>query len=238
MNKTLEIPITERWFRFWGLSHIRRLFLLLAAVAFVAVLGTRIPAVLMYSSAGLSLSLGGTALVLLLLGIHVHYIMVRSNASSLNRLRPSKSEYLSLVHDILYHEEFMRLKEFFHHNGHIYDHVVRVSYLSYSVSKVFSLDYSAAARGGLLHDFFLYDWRERKAQDLSRWAHGREHPQIAYANASRCFSVNAREKDIIVKHMFPKTRSFPRFTESYIVSASDKVAAIGEFCQRQKALQP
>ncbi|MDY0244869.1 MAG: hypothetical protein RBQ89_08635, partial [Sphaerochaeta sp.] len=108
------------------------------------------------------------------------------------------------------------------------------SYISYRISKALGLDYHAAARGGLLHDFFLYDWRERKSQDEKRSLHGKEHPYIALENAQKYFTVNAKEADIIVKHMFPKTLSLPRYRESFIVSLSDKIAAVYEYSQRFK----
>ncbi|MGH0054566.1 MAG: HD domain-containing protein [Sphaerochaetaceae bacterium] len=138
-------------------------------------------------------------------------------------------EHELLVSDILTHEVFLKLKEYQHHVDHIYDHVKRVSYLSYRISKALGLDYHAAARGGLLHDFFLYDWRERKSQDTKRSAHGKEHPFIALNNAQKYFSVNKMETDIIDKHMFPKTLSLPRYRESFIVSLSDKLAAAYEY---------
>ncbi|MGE4453414.1 MAG: HD domain-containing protein [Sphaerochaeta sp.] len=143
-------------------------------------------------------------------------------------------EHELLVSDILSHEEFLKLKQFQHHTGHIYDHVHRVSYLSYRISKALGLDYHAAARGGLLHDFFLYDWRERKSHDEKRSSHGKEHPFIALENAQKYFSVNKKEADIIVKHMFPKTIALPRYRESFIVSLSDKLAAIYEYSHHSK----
>jgi uncharacterized protein len=145
-----------------------------------------------------------------------------------------RREHELLVSDILTHEEFLKLKEYHHHTNHIYDHVTRVSYIAYRISKALGLDYYAAARGGLLHDFFLYDWRERKSQDEKRSSHGKEHPYIALENAQKYFTVNAKEADIIVKHMFPKTFSLPRYRESFIVSLSDKIAAVYEYLQRFK----
>ena len=142
---------------------------------------------------------------------------------------PSREEFNRLTIDISSHQEFLRLKEFFHHTHHIYDHVTRVSYLSYFVSKLFSLDYVSSARGGLLHDFFLYDWRERKATDDRKASHGEQHPFIALANAKRYFDLNAKEEDIIVKHMFPKTLLAPSYAESVIVSLMDKVSTLWEY---------
>jgi len=169
------------------------------------------------------------ALLILLVGIHVHYMMVRAGSIPLFIPRPLGIEFNMLVEDILFHEEFIKLKDYFHHTNHIYDHVVRVSYISYFLSKIFRLDYKAAARGGILHDFFLYDWRERKATDTNRLLHGREHPHIALANARMYFEINDLEADIILKHMFPKTKAAPRYLESAIVSLSDKISTVYEY---------
>jgi len=142
---------------------------------------------------------------------------------------PSKEEFTRLTYDISNHAEFLKLKEFHHHTHHIYDHVMRVSYLSYFVSKLSALDYVSSARGALLHDFFLYDWREKKANDDKRATHGEQHPFIALSNAKRYFSLNKKEEDIIVKHMFPKTRLAPSYAESAIVSVMDKVSTVWEY---------
>ena len=168
-------------------------------------------------------------LLLLLLGTHIHSYMVRTGFIPQSIPRPKRHEFDCVVDEILFHEEFLKLKEYNHHTNHIYDHVVRVAYISYVMAKVLGLDYIAAARGGLLHDFFLYDWRERKSSDSHRSLHGKEHPHIALANARKHFDVNDREADIIVKHMYPKTRALPRYKESVIVSLADKLATIVEY---------
>jgi uncharacterized protein len=143
-----------------------------------------------------------------------------------------RTQHILLVEDILQHEEFLRLKEYRHHTNHIYDHARRVSYLSFRISKALGLDYQAAARGGLLHDFFLYDWRLRKELDAKRSTHGKEHPFIALSNAKAYFPVNALEEDIITKHMFPKTLALPRYRESVVVNICDKISALYEYLVR------
>jgi len=148
--------------------------------------------------------------------------------------RPQHKEYILLVDDILLNLEFCKLKGFFHHTNHIYDHVVRVSYISYVIAKALGLNYRSAARGGLMHDFSLYDWRKRKATDTSKALHGREHPHIALANARAQFEVSDLEADIIVKHMFPKTHAMPRYKESFVVSLSDKISAVYEYYEPLK----
>ncbi len=172
--------------------------------------------------------------VSLLLAYHLHSSMVRIGRIPFLFDRPLRKEYILLVDDILTNQEFRKLKEFHHHTNHIYDHVIRVSYISYVIAKALHLDYRSAARGGLLHDFFLYDWRECKASDTSRALHGREHPHIALANARQQFEVSDLEADIIVKHMFPKTRPMPRYKESFVVSLSDKVSSVYEYYELLK----
>ena len=149
--------------------------------------------------------------------------------------KPFEAEYYETVRDILEHEEFRKLKDYFHHNSSIYHHVHDVAYLSYRISKFLRLDYRSAARGALLHDFFLYDWRNHDVPDLPREKfHGLEHPKIAVANAKKYFSLNDIEEDIIRKHMWLLTLVPPKYKESYIVSFADKYLSSKEFISEYK----
>lgn len=144
--------------------------------------------------------------------------------------KPAEQEYNSIVADILDNEEFLKLRNFFHHNSSIYEHAKIVSYLSYRLCKYLNLDYTSAARGALLHDFFLYDWRNHDEPDLAKDKyHGVAHPKIALNNALKNFILNDLEKDIIVKHMWPLTLIPPKYQESYIVTFTDKYVASREF---------
>lgn len=150
--------------------------------------------------------------------------------SVMSERRPDDMEYNAIVKDILENTEFMRLDDFFHHNSSILEHAKVVSYISYRICKYFNLDYTSAARGGLLHDFFLYDWRNHDEPELHRDKyHGLEHPRIALENAMKHFNVNEVEKDIIIKHMWPLTLVPPRYQESYIVTFVDKYVSSKEF---------
>jgi uncharacterized protein len=134
------------------------------------------------------------------------------------------------VEDILRHEEFLKLKNFFHHNSSIFEHAINVAYYSYRICKFLKLDHRSAARGALLHDFFLYDWRNHDVPDLPKEKyHGIEHPRIALENAEKHFKLNEVEKDIIVKHMWPLTIAPPRYKESFIVTFADKYLSSKEF---------
>ncbi len=150
--------------------------------------------------------------------------------ANMDHREPYEDEYYLLVNDILDNSEFQRLKDFFHHNSSIYEHVLDVSYLAYSLCKYLKLDYRSAARGGLLHDFFLYDWRNHDEPDLAKEKfHGLWHSKIALKNAQKHFDVNKIEKDIILKHMWPLTLSPPRYKESFIVNFSDKYVSSREY---------
>ena len=149
--------------------------------------------------------------------------------------KPFEHEYYETIKDIDEHEEFLKLKEYFHHNSSIYAHVHEVSYLSYRICKFLKLDYRSAARGALLHDFFLYDWRNHDIPDLPRKKfHGLAHPKIALDNARKYFTVNEIEEDIIRRHMWPLTLVPPKYKESFIVSFADKYLSSKEFISEFK----
>lgn len=145
-------------------------------------------------------------------------------------------EYIAIVQDILENEQFQKLKNYYHHNSSIFEHVLSVSFLSYKICKKFNLDYISGARGALLHDFFLYDWRTYK-KDSNNLNHGRNHPKVALKNASEAFHLNDKEKDIILKHMWPKSWGAPKYKESYVVTCVDKYCACLEYLSALRNLR-
>ena len=83
---------------------------------------------------------------------------------------------------------------------------------------------------GMLHDLFLYDWRHSKKKLNLEGLHAFVHPKIALRNASELFLLNDKEKDIILKHMWPVTFfSLPKYRESYIITFTDKLSALKSF---------
>lgn len=147
--------------------------------------------------------------------------------------------YLDIVADIVNNPEFAKLKKYWHHSSNIFEHCVRVSFQSYRIGKKLNLDYKSLARGGLLHDFFLYEWREDRFRDLRNFAesHAFRHPRIALENAQKYFDLNDIEKDIIRKHMWPATIIPPRYKESYVVTMVDKYIAGREYINANKSLK-
>lgn len=88
-------------------------------------------------------------------------------------------------------------------------------------------------RGALLHDYFLYDWHDKTSH---KRLHGFHHPKVALANASREYPLSEREKDIIIKHMWPLTVKMPACREAWIVTAADKYCSFREtlFCRGKR----
>ena len=139
-------------------------------------------------------------------------------------------EYKTCVVGLLEHEAVCSMKDYIQHSDiSCFEHSLTVSYYSYCICKNWGLDYRSAARGGLLHDLFLYDWHTTKTEGL----HGFTHPYTALKNASNLFNLNAREKDIIVKHMWPLTVKLPKFKESFVVTMVDKWCAVMEIFTRK-----
>lgn len=137
-----------------------------------------------------------------------------------------KEEFLCIIDDIITNETVKQMKNFRQHcDTSCYEHCLHVAYYSYFLCKKLGLDYISTARAAMLHDLFLYDWRKKyRNVDLSG-LHAFIHPKIALKNASELFELNNLEKDIIEKHMWPVTLSFPKYKESYIVTIMDKYSA-------------
>lgn len=145
----------------------------------------------------------------------------------INSKKYSEYEYDECVEDILTNDMFLKTHKYMQHGDiSCLEHCIYVSYVSYGLSKKFGLDYKAAARGGLLHDFFMYDWHG--GQRPYKGLHGFHHPRIAFENASKYFTIGKKEKDIILKHMWPLTLRIPRFKETLVVLAADKYCTVRE----------
>ena len=103
-----------------------------------------------------------------------------------------------------------------HYSTTCYQHCINVSYYNYLVCRKLGLNSRSAARAGLLHDLFLYDWRDREKKK-GEMPHGMTHPKVALNNAKQHFEIGKREEDMIVKHMWPLTLKFPKYAESYVI---------------------
>ena len=136
-------------------------------------------------------------------------------------------EFNDIISDIVTNPVVMDMKKFYqHYDCTCFDHCLSVAFYSYLICKKLKLDYKSMARAAMLHDLFLYDWRVR--QPDRKGLHAFKHPYVAYKNASSLFDINDKEKDIILKHMWPLTVIPPKYLESYIITLVDKFCALQE----------
>ena len=136
-------------------------------------------------------------------------------------------EFIQIINDIITNETIQEMKKYRHHyQTSCFDHCLLASYNCYIHCKAHNLDYISCARAAMLHDLFLYDWRKR--QNGRKGLHAFTHPETAYKNASKLFNLNKKEKDIILKHMWPVTIPLPRYRESFVLTFVDKRCAINE----------
>ena len=142
-----------------------------------------------------------------------------------NIIREDK-EYMEIVKDILENDMVQDMKNYRQHfNVSCYEHCLYASYNMYLICKKHNLDYKSAARGAMVHDLFLYDWRKR--QEGRKGLHAFTHPKTSYENACKFMNLNEKEKDIILKHMWPVTFfHFPKYKESFLLTIVDKYLAM------------
>jgi uncharacterized protein len=144
--------------------------------------------------------------------------------------------YFSCVSDIFDCSAFLQLGFLRHHNATILDHSVRVSWLSWRICAALGWNAREAARSGLLHDFFLYDWHDADDPRKPDSPHAFAHPVVALENASRHFDLTPREANGIVRHMWPVTPVPPRYKEAWVITLVDKLVATGEFSRLAASL--
>lgn len=134
-------------------------------------------------------------------------------------------EFINIVKDIAGNEEYQKLKNFTHHIGNTrYQHCLNVAWYSYLWAKHAGLNYRSAARGAMLHDFFLYDYHIKGQQPIPG-RHAEVHPMVALSNAQKYFEVDDIMYDCIINHMYPITSVSPATKEGRIVSLADKYCA-------------
>lgn len=111
------------------------------------------------------------------------------------------------------------------------EHTLAVVYCALTIAARLHIKVSKAEliRGGILHDYFLYDWHDGRPE---RKIHGFTHPKTALRNAERDFSLTDTERDIIKKHMFPLTVVPPKCREAWLVCLADKICACRETGKR------
>jgi len=144
------------------------------------------------------------------------------------RLAPERQPvYFNCIADLLNTSEVQSMACYEQHfEINRLQHMRSVSYLSFLACRKLGLDFRLAARGGILHDLFYYDWREK---DPSHRFHGYVHPAFALKNARElCGPLDRKTENIILRHMWPLTPTPPRCAEAFVVSMADKYCAAQE----------
>ena len=137
-------------------------------------------------------------------------------------------EYYEAVKDILEHPVVRKMSEFNHHYGtSCYRHCLNVSYMNFIICKKMHFDARAAARAGMLHDLFLYDWHKH-SKETGNHFHGLTHPMYAMNMAQKHFRLSDKEKGIILYHMWPITVTVPNSPEAFIITLTDKICGVFE----------
>ncbi|MBQ3181085.1 MAG: hypothetical protein IJB55_07030 [Firmicutes bacterium] len=134
-------------------------------------------------------------------------------------------DYLALVGDLLDSPEVTALHDYRHHRTTRHQHVLNVSWYSFLLARLTHMDAAAAARAGLLHDLYYYnfcDWQSTKRHHIYH------HPQQALDNASRLTDVSPIEADVILNHMWPMSPDRPHYKETYLISCIDKYCCLLE----------
>lgn len=135
--------------------------------------------------------------------------------------------YLDCVSDLLEIDSVKQLEYCYQHlNTTRLQHCINVSYYTFLLCRKMNLDYVSAARAGLLHDLYFYDWKKQEQPCDGR--HSCVHPRIALETAKEITEVNDIMADAIVHHMWPMSLKMPRFKEGWALQAIDKYCAMTE----------
>lgn len=138
----------------------------------------------------------------------------------------SSLEFQSIIKDLIENETVQQMKNYRQHcDTDCFEHCYTSSYYCYVICKKLKLDYKSAARGAMLHDLFLYDWRKKNGRE---GLHAFTHGKASCENAEELFNLNDKEKDIIVKHMWPVTPMPPKYAEGFILTLVDKYCTLQE----------
>lgn len=136
-------------------------------------------------------------------------------------------EFKNIIHDLILNDTVQKMKNFTQHFGTCrFEHCYSVSFYCYLICKKLHLDYKSAARAGMLHDLFLYDWKDKNSH---KRFHAFHHGKTACKTACKLFDLSPKEQDMIIKHMWPVTFAFPHSLEGFILTFVDKYCATKEF---------
>ena len=134
--------------------------------------------------------------------------------------------FLTCLDGLLDEPQVQIMRSLPHHPGvNCYEHSVFVAYVAFRLARRWNLDYRSCARGGLLHDLYLYRWNDQSAHPGLQCF---DHPEFALRNASELTNLSKLERNIILAHMWPLALHLPRSREAWTVSLADKLCATAE----------
>lgn len=145
---------------------------------------------------------------------------------NIETLIENNTEFQNIINELITNDTVQQMKNYIqHYETTCFEHCYVAAYYCYSICKKYNLDYRSATRAAMLHDLFLYDWRVKNGR---KGLHAFTHGKLACKNASELFDLNDKEKDIIIKHMWPLTIAFPKSIEGFILTFVDKYCAVSE----------
>lgn len=141
-----------------------------------------------------------------------------------------KQELENIYQGFLHDERIIKMKEIPMHRGsNCYYHSFKVAKkaihnaLRHKKEKV---NLITILLGAILHDYYLYNWRNDKAL-LKK--HGKVHPYVAAQNAKDDFGITEVVQKVIKSHMWPLNfKEYPNSKEARIVTIADKMVTTGE----------
>lgn len=160
-------------------------------------------------------------------------INILSESSKSHRIRQIDEQFAHYLRSTFDCSNLILTEDYVQHGGtSCLMHSIAVAYYSYRLALKLRLSFHAKEliTGALLHDYCLYDWRDK---DPTHRMHAFTHPRAALENAGRELTLSPIEQDVIRKHMFPLTPIPPRYRESLLVSLLDKACCLYELCNRR-----
>lgn len=157
-------------------------------------------------------------------------------AEYFERQKKIQNELNLYAWDILHSKNFDSSKNNMQHGRiSVKEHSIQVARQSVAFAELLGIEHSRRdlVRGALLHDYFLYDWHDVDKENPHR-LHGFHHPARALKNAEEEYELTDRQREIIIKHMWPLTVIPPMCREAWVVTAADKYCSLLETMHLQK----
>lgn len=157
-------------------------------------------------------------------------------AEYFERQKKIQNELNLYAWDILHSKNFDNSKNNMQHGRvSVKEHSIQVARQSVAFAELLGIEHNRKdlVRGALLHDYFLYDWHDVDKENPHR-LHGCHHPARALRNAEEEYELTDRQREIIIKHMWPLTIIPPMCREAWVVTAADKYCSLLETMHLQK----